>query len=90
MIVRSGKFYVSEQAKKFKRLIDPRICSLHFEETDIAISISLGPTKAKNTTSARSKRLVNRKRRCAEQPKAIKGKAVRPLRTKTFTTRISH
>ena len=47
--------------KKFRRLIDPRICSLHFRETDIAISISgrknipLGcyptifdPTKAKN------------------------------------------
>ena len=80
--------------KKFKRLIDPRICSLHFKEIDIAISISgrenipsgsyptiFDPTKAKNTTSARSKRLDNRKRRCAEQPKAIKSKALRLLRT---------
>ena len=96
MIVRSGKFCVSKQTKKFKRLIDPRICSLHFKETDIAISISgrknipsgcyptiFDPTKAKNTTSARSKRLDNRRRPCAEQPKAIRGKARRPLRTKS-------
>ena len=88
--------------KKLKRLIDPRICSLHFKETDIAISISgrknipwgcyptlLDPTKGKNTTSARSKRLDNRKR-----PKAMKGKALRLLPTnsseKEFKTRISH
>ena len=51
--------------QKFKRLIDPRICSLHFKATDIAISISgrknipsgfypriFDPTNAKNTTSA--------------------------------------
>ena len=49
-------------------LIDPRICSLHFKETDIPNSISglkdihsgfyptlFDPTKAKNMTSARSK-----------------------------------
>ena len=68
--------------KKFKRLIDPRICSLHFKETDIAITISsrknipsgcystiCDPTKAKNTTSARSKGLHNWKRCWAERPK---------------------
>ena len=93
--------------KKFKRPIDPRICSLHLKETDIAISSSVGnniasgcyptifdPTKAKNTTSARSKPPYNRKRRCAEQQKAIKGKVLRLLRTnpseKEFKTRISH
>ena len=91
MTVRSGKFKRAE--KKFNRLIDPRICSLHFKETDIAISISgrkdipLGcypsifdPTEAKNTTSAHSKHLDNRKRRCSEQTKAIKGKALALLR----------
>ena len=63
-------------------------------ETDTVISISgrknspLGcyptifdHTKAKNTTSARSKRLDHQRWRCAEQPKATKGKALRPLRT---------
>ena len=87
--------------KKFKRLIDPRICSLHFKETDIAISISgrknipsgcyptiFDPTKAKYTISARSNRLDN------QQPQAIKGKALRVLGTKSsekeFKTRILH
>ena len=63
-------------------------------ETDTVISISgrknipLGcyptifdHTKAKNTTSARSKRLDHQRWRCAEQPKATKGKALRLLRT---------
>ena len=53
--------------------------------TDIEISISgrknvrsgcyptiFDPTKAKETTIARAKRLDNRKRRCVEQPKARK------------------
>ena len=69
-----------------KRLIDPRICSLHFEETNIAIRISgrknipqacyptiFDPTKAKNTTTAHSKRVDNHKTR--EQPKVIRAKA---------------
>ena len=77
---------------KFKKLIDPRIYSFHFKETDIAISIFgrknipsgcysniFDPSKAKKTSSARSKHLDNRKRRCAEEPKAIKGKALRLL-----------
>ena len=93
--------------KKFERLIDPRICSLDFNETDIASNISghknipsgcyptiFNPTKAKNTTSACSKRPDNRKRCFAERPKAMKGKALRLLRTnsseKEFMTRISH
>ena len=80
--------------QKFKRLLDPRFCSLHFKETDIVISISgrkyilsgcyptlFDRTRVKNTTSTRWKRLDNRKRRCAEQPKVIKGKALRLLRT---------
>ena len=92
--------------KKFKRLIDPGIL-IHFEETDIAITflgvkiflhaairLSLTLQKAKNTTSARLKRLDNRNRRCAEQRKAIKGKALRLLPTnsseKECKTRISH
>ena len=79
-----------QAGKKFKKLIDPRIYSLHFKETDIAISIFgrknitsacysniFHPSKAKNTSSARSKHLDNRKRSCAEEPKAIKGKALR-------------
>ena len=86
--------------KRFKRLIDPRICSLHFKETDTAISISgsknipsgcyptiFDPTKAKNTTRARSKRVDNRKRRYAEQPKAIKGKAPSLIRTNSVEKR---
>ena len=51
-------------------------------------------TKAKNKTSARSKRLDNRKRRCAEQPQAIKGKTLGLIRTnsseKEFKTIVSH
>ena len=86
--------------KKFKRLIDPRICSLHFKETDTAISISgrknipsgcyptiFDPTKAKNTTRTRSKRVDNRKRSYAEQPKAIKGKAPSLIRTNSVEKR---
>ena len=51
--------------RKFKRPIDPRICSLHFKDTDIAISISgrrnipsgcvrtiFDPTKATNDQCA--------------------------------------
>ena len=38
IIVRTRKFSVSELTKKFKRLIDTGICSLHFKETDIAIT----------------------------------------------------
>ena len=38
MIVRTRRFSVSELKKKFKRLIDPGICSLYFKETDIAIT----------------------------------------------------
>ena len=101
---KKGEVLCKRADKKIKRLIDPRISSLHFKETDIAISISnlpsgcyptiFDPTKAKNTTNARSKRLDNRKRRCAEQPKAIKGRALRLLRTNSteeeLKTRISH
>ena len=63
----SRKFHVSEQTE-----IDPRISSLHFKETEIAINISgrknfpsgwyltiFDPTKARNTTSAYSKRHDN-------------------------------
>ena len=38
LIVRTRRFSVSELKKKFKRLFDPGICSLHFKETDIAIT----------------------------------------------------
>ena len=78
------KVLCKRSEKKFKRLIDPRIWSLHFKETDIAITIfsrkniSSGcystifdPTKERNTTSARSKRLHNWKRCWAERPKTI-------------------
>lgn len=54
--------------KKFKTLGDPRICPLHFKESDIEISISgrksvrsdcyptiFDPTKSTNTVSLRSK-----------------------------------
>lgn len=54
--------------KKFKTLGDPRICPLHFKESDIEISISgrksvrsdcyltiFDPTKSANTVSSRSK-----------------------------------
>ena len=88
--------------KKFKRLVDPRICSLHFMETDIEISISdrnnvrsgcyptmFDPTKAKETTSARAKRLDNRKRRCVEQPKAKKF-CPTPLNFKDATDNFVH
>lgn len=71
--------------KKFKALGDPRICSLHFKESDIEISISgrksvrsdcyptiFDPTKSTNTASSRSKRLADRKAQCDEQPQAKK------------------
>ena len=71
--------------KKFKTLGDPRICSLHFKESDIEISISgrkrlrsgcyptiFDPTKSTHTVSSRSKRLADRKRQCYEQPQAKK------------------
>ena len=83
--------------KIFKRLVDPRICSLHFKETDIAIGISSRkkiflqaavPTKAENTTSARSKRLDYRKRHCAEQPKAIRGQSTETSPDKLLGKRI--
>ena len=73
--------------KKFKILVCPTICSLHFKEYDIEISISgiksvrsgcyptiFDPTKSKKTKSPRAERLENRKRRrrSAEQPQANK------------------
>lgn len=71
--------------KKFKTLSDPKICSLHFKESDIEISLSgrksvrsgryptiFDPTKSMNTVSSRSKRLADRKRQCDEQPQAKK------------------
>ena len=73
--------------KKFKTLACPTICSLHFKENDIGISISgiksvrsgcyptiFDPTKSKKTKSPRAERLENRKRRrrSAEQPHAKK------------------
>ena len=86
--------FMSASRQKFKRLIHPRIFSLYFKETDIVISISgrknipsdcyptiVDPTRVKDTISALSKRLDNRKRRCAEQPKVTNGKALRLLRT---------
>ena len=57
--------FCKRAAKKFKRLIDPRICTLHFRDNNIVISISgrknipsgymtiFDLAKAKNTTSAR-------------------------------------
>ena len=63
--------------KKFKKLSDPKICSLHFKESDIEISLSglkrvrsgcyptiFDPTKSTNTVSSCSKRLADRKRQC--------------------------
>ena len=92
--------------KKLKRLIDPRICSLHFKETDIAslvvkifleaaIRLSLTIQKRRiRPASARPKRFDNQKRRCAEQPKAVKDKALTIFRTnsseKEFKTGISY
>ena len=71
--------------KKFKTLSDPKICSLHFKESDIEISLFgrksvrsgryptiFDPTKSMNTVSSRSKRLADRKRQCDEQPQAKK------------------
>ena len=88
-------------------IIDPRIRSLHLKEIDISINISgrknipsgcyptiFDPTKAKNTTSARSKRIDNRKRRCAEQPKSSRAKrsdfSEQTPRKKEFKIRISY
>ena len=72
--------------KKFKTLGDPRrICSLHFKESDIEISLfgrksvrsDCYPTlfdqkKSTNTVISRSKRLADRKRQCDEQTQAKK------------------
>ena len=38
MIVRTRRFCCKQAEKKFKRLIDPGICSLHCKKTDIAIT----------------------------------------------------
>ena len=61
--------------KKFKTLGDPRICSSHFKESDIEISLFgrksvrsdcyptiFNQTKSTNTVISRSKRLADRKR----------------------------
>ena len=58
--------FCKQSAKKFKRLIDPRICTLHFRDNNIGITISgrknipsgcyltiFDLAKAKTTTSAR-------------------------------------
>ena len=58
--------FCKQAAKKFKRLIDPRICTLHFRDNNIGITISgrknipsgcyltiFDLAKAKITTSAR-------------------------------------
>ena len=73
--------------KKIKTLVCPTICSSHFKENDIEISISgiksvrsgcyptiFDPTKSKKTKSPRAERLENRKRRrrSAEHPQAKK------------------
>ena len=71
--------------KKYKTLGDPRICPLHFKESDIEISLFgrksvrsdcyptiFDPTKWTDTVSSRSKRLADRKRQCHEQPQAKK------------------
>ena len=89
--------FCKRAGKKNKRLIDPKICTLHFKENDIAISISgrkiflqvairlsLALRKRRiRPVRARAKRLDNGKRRCAEQTKDIKGEALRLLRTKS-------
>ena len=77
--------FCKQADKKFKKLSDPKICSLHFKESDIEISLSgrksvrsgcyltiFDPTKSTNTVSSRSKRLADRKRQCDEQPQAKK------------------
>ncbi|XP_068723336.1 uncharacterized protein [Montipora capricornis] len=70
--------------KKFKNLVDPRICSLHFKETDVKVSISgrksvtacptiFDPASSKKTTSARAKRHEKRQmERCEHEPAAKK------------------
>ena len=68
-----------------RRLCDPRICSLHFKESDIEISIFgrksvrsdsyptiFDPTKSTNTVSSCSKRFADRNTQCDEQPQAKK------------------
>ena len=64
--------------KKFKSLVDPKICSLHFTKTDMRVSVSgrktvtgcptiFDPTSTKTAASARENRHEKRQTRRADQ-----------------------
>ena len=77
----SGRSSVNEPTKKFQNLVNPRICSLHFEETEVKVSISgrksvtacptiFDPASLKKTTSETTE---NRQmKRCEHEPAAKK------------------
>ena len=76
--------------KKFKSLVDPRICSLHFKKTEVTVSVSgrktvtgcptiFAPTSTKTTTSARENRHEKRQTRHADQGPATKKRCVKKL-----------
>ena len=76
--------------KKFKSLVDPRICSLHFKKTDVTVSVSgrktvtgyptiFDPTSTKTATSARENRHEKRQTRHADQGPATKKRCVKKL-----------
>ena len=76
--------------KKFKSLVDPRICSLHFKTTDVTVSVSgrktvtgcptiFDPTSAKTTTSAPEKLHEKRQTRRPDQGPATKKRCVKKL-----------
>ena len=82
--IKKWEVFCKRADKKFKKLIDPKICSL--KESDIEISLFgrksvrsgcyptiFNPTKSTSTVSSRSKRLADSgKRQCDEQPQAKK------------------
>ena len=76
--------------KKFKSLVDPRICSLHFKKTEVTVSVSgrktvtgcptiFAPTSTKTTTSARENRHEKRQTMHADQGPATKKRCVKKL-----------
>ena len=81
--------------KKFKNLVDPKICSMHFKKTDVNVSISgrksvtgcptiFDPTSTKKT-SARAKRREYRQTERAEHEPAAKKHCAKKLNFKNST-----
>ena len=82
---KKGEVFYKRADIILKTLRDPSICSLHFKESDIEITLFgrksvrsdsyptiFDPTRSTDAVSSRWKRLTDRKRQCDEQPQAKK------------------